>query len=334
MGIATTFASILSGAHAPIFIHSSFRTSSTWIWSKFRADPAVTAYYECFHERLQFISATEIKEWDPSVWGSGHPDIEPYFLEYLPLLRKEGGVAGFDQSMAFEQFFPAHGYNGSLSRAEKAYIKRLIARAARLRRTPCLSCKRSLGRTRALKRAIGGTHIVLQRKLLQQWRSYREQARLGNSFFLNTILSTIAVNQHEPFIAFLGDFVRNQPGGTGDIASSHLDEDDLFAVFVAFHFYLYLLTSDDSDLVIRTSELSDPDYRRATGDQLGNCTGLTIDFSDAREWNVVPGDLLRNVEKARRRIEEFCDRARRSANKSVAQAEAFWPLLKDLYEFA
>ena len=317
---------------APIFIHSSFRTSSTWIWSKFRADPAVVAYYECFHESLQSFSAIDVERLRPNIWDSGHPQMQPYFLEYLPLLRKEGGVAGFEQSMAFERFFPLKGYNGSLSRAEKAYVKRLIGRATYPQRTPCLTCKRSLGRLRALKRLVGGTHIVLQRQLLQQWRSYREQARLGNFYFLAKLLHTIALNEHEPFIAFLGDFIRNRPGGTADIVNSELDNDDLFVAFVAFHFYLYLITSDDCDLVIRTSDLPDPDYRHAIENLLGSFTGLAIDFGDAREWFISPSDLLRSVEKARRSVEELCDRALHDADKSSSQAEACWPLLKELYE--
>ena len=334
MGLANSLASLFVRSNALIFIHSSFRSSSTWIWSKFRADPGVIAYYECFHESLQWMSAKDIEAVRPNVWESGHPAMEPYFNEYLPLLRKEGGIAGFEQSMAFHRFFPANGYGGSLTRAETAYTNRLIARAGRLRRTPCLTCKRSLGRLRALKRSIGGTHIVLQRNLLQQWRSYRAQAELGNPYFFDKLLCTIALNQQEPFIALLGDFIRTQPGGSADIVSSELDSDDLLVVFIAFHFYLYLLTFDDSDLVIRTSELSDPDCRHITEELLRSCTGLTIDLSDAREWNVAPADVMHNVEKARRRIEEFCDRARRSANKSASEAEACWPLLKELYEYA
>jgi hypothetical protein len=334
MGIADSLASFFFSSNAPIFIHSSFRSSSTWIWSKFRADPALTTYYEYFHERLQFVSAKEIEGWSPAIWESGHPDLEPYFVEYLPLLRKKGGVAGFEQSMAFDRFFPAKGYDGSLTGAETAYLNRLIAHATRLNRTACLTCKRSLGRMRALKRFSGGTHILLQRKLLPQWRSYREQARLGNSYFLDTVLRIIALNQREPFIALLGDFVRTRQGGSADIVSSKLDSDDHFVAFVALHFYLYLLTLDDSDLVIRTSELSDPDYRQTTESLLRSRTGLTIDLSDAREWKVAPGDVLHDVEKVRGRIEEFCDRARRSANRSALQAEACWPLLKDLYEYA
>ncbi len=155
----------------PTFIHSSFRTSSTWIWSKFRANRAVVAYYECFHENLQSMSVKDVGEIRPDIWGSGHPFVEPYFIEYLPLigkplLRKRGGVKGFRECMSFANFFPTGGYDGPLSRAEADYINLLSANAARLRRAPYFCCKRSLGRVRALKRATGGVHIVLQRKLL------------------------------------------------------------------------------------------------------------------------------------------------------------------------
>jgi hypothetical protein len=260
--------------------------------------------------------------------------MDPYFKEFIPLLRRGGGIAGFDRSMAFERFFPADGYNGSLSRAEVSYIERLMARGTRLRRKPCLACKRSLGRLRALKQSIGGTHIVLQRSLLPQWRSYREQAFTGNPYFLDTLLRTIALNQREPFMAFLGDFVRAQPGGSADIVNSKLGSDDFFSVFVAFHCYLYFLTMDDTDLVIRTSDLTAPYYRHDVEELLKSSTGLAIDLSDARASAVSASDVLQNVEKVRRDVEELCDRARRDADKSTAQGEAVRPLLQELCQKA
>jgi hypothetical protein len=128
MGLVDKLVSLFGQPSAPIFIHSSFRTSSTWIWSKFRADPGVLAYYECFHEDLDSISAAGIEALRPNHWESGHPGMDPYFREFIPLLRRKGGVAGFDRSMAFDRFFPTDGYDGSLSVAETAYVERLIAR--------------------------------------------------------------------------------------------------------------------------------------------------------------------------------------------------------------
>jgi hypothetical protein len=320
----------------PIFIHSSFRTSSTWLWSKFRANRAVVAYYECFHENLQSMSEKDVGEMRPDAWGSGHPDVEPYFIEYLPLIRKplfrkSGGVKRFQECMAFANFFPAAGYDGSLSKAEADYINLLVANAARRRRAPYIFCKRSLGRVRALKRAMGGVHIVLQRKLLDQWCSYSEQARGGNFYFLRTLVRVVALNEHEPFMAFLGDFIRSLPGGSKDIQASELDNDDLFVVFVALHFYLYLLTLDDANLVIKASDLVNADYRRTVESQLLGFTGLTIDLSDAREGIRMPRRLLFDREKVRPEIERLCARALLEADRSVSQAEGCRHLLDELW---
>jgi hypothetical protein len=35
-----------------IFLHSGFRTASTWVWSRFRANTGTLSYYEVFNERL------------------------------------------------------------------------------------------------------------------------------------------------------------------------------------------------------------------------------------------------------------------------------------------
>ena len=315
----------------PTFIHSSFRTSSTWIWSKFRADCAVLAYYEYFHEILETISISDVDALRPGAWESRHPDVEPYFVEYLPLLGIRGGVKGFRETMTLAKFFPADGYSGPLSKAEAGYINLLIANAARLRRAPYFCCKRSLGRMRALKRAVGGTHIVLQRKLLHQWHSYSEQAKRGNSYFLNTLLRTVALNEHEPFMAILGNFIRSRVGSRKNTPASELADDDIFVIFVAFHFYLYLLTSNEADFVIRTSDLVNPDYRRIVESELKRLTGVDIDLSDARERIVSPRSLLVNPERARLEIEAFCARALREAGKSVSQVQSCWRLLDQLW---
>lgn len=43
-----------------IFLHSSFRVSSTWLWSRFRSKDEVVAYYEVFHEQLAIIPGFHI----------------------------------------------------------------------------------------------------------------------------------------------------------------------------------------------------------------------------------------------------------------------------------
>ena len=63
----------------PVFIHSSFRTSSTWIWSKIRQLAITTAYYEVFHEDLQSFTPAAIGALVGNSWPSRHPAVAPYF---------------------------------------------------------------------------------------------------------------------------------------------------------------------------------------------------------------------------------------------------------------
>src|ERR1700761_5819808 len=78
-----------------IFIHSSYRTSSTWFWNKFRQDKRTLAFYEVFHEAIKDISVQWITQITGASWNSNHPSMAPYFLEYLPLIREGGGVEDY-----------------------------------------------------------------------------------------------------------------------------------------------------------------------------------------------------------------------------------------------
>jgi hypothetical protein len=315
-----------------VFVHSSFRTSSTWIWTKFRENPAALAYYEYFHETLASLTAKSVNEQHPRAWRSRHPNSAPYYIEYLNLLKPDGGVEGFDHTMALGTFFPIAGYDGELSSAEAAYINKLMANAELQGRTAVFCCTRSLGRLRALRRAVGGVHIVLQRKLLNQWNSYSGQARTGGTGFFEMILKTVALNQQEPFMAFLGTFIRARAGSCGNILDAKLDDDDLFVVFVGLHVYLYLTAGQDADVLIRTSELADIRYSKTMEFRLCELTGLDITLGGARERVDLPRALLRNPERVRLETEAICARAVSEAGGGAARADHTRTLLDELWQ--
>src|SRR5690242_32732 len=91
---------LYDGARPPIFIHSSWRVSHTWFWLKFRRQPSTLCFYEPFHEGLASLTRTEAQISAPQGWDSGHPRAEPYFLEFLPLIRRAGGVRLFRRECA------------------------------------------------------------------------------------------------------------------------------------------------------------------------------------------------------------------------------------------
>ena len=70
----------------PVFIHSQFRTGSTWLWNKFRQDARNCCYYEPFHQDL-----VKLEPRRPYLWSHDqettralrHPDLDKnYLAEY------------------------------------------------------------------------------------------------------------------------------------------------------------------------------------------------------------------------------------------------------------
>src|SRR5277367_595633 len=82
-------------ANSPFFIHSSWRTGKTWFSLLFRHFPEVTCFYEPYNEVLATLTTAESVRLGPQSWESGHPSSVSYWREYIPLIRKSGGVRLF-----------------------------------------------------------------------------------------------------------------------------------------------------------------------------------------------------------------------------------------------
>ncbi|WP_157102582.1 hypothetical protein, partial [Sphingobium sp. TCM1] len=258
----------------PLFIHSSFRTSSTWLWSKIRKLPNILAYYEIFHESLVNADAKSLNSNNHSSWSSGHPAQAPYFLEFLPLLKKGGGIELFDSSMTFERFIPNDGINGELSLQEISYIKLLIEQGYKNRKIPVLSETRSLGRMPSIKRAMSVNNVLVYRNIFDQWASYSGQSLKGNDYFVSTILETVDKSRDkDQFINCLREFFLNAQPSTKN--------EDLFLLFTIMHIYLYAKCVDHADLVIDTTAIAnDSELRKIVESKLSKMVFASVDLSD------------------------------------------------------
>lgn len=258
-----------------IFVHSSWRTSSTWLWTCFRRAVSTVSYCEIFNEVLATLDTANITKLSPAAWVSGHPEGAPYFLEFLPLLVSQGGVHKYQRSMAIEKFVPAVGLDGDLSSEEVEYVGSLIDHARRLDKQPVLTETRTLGRFLALKRGFGGYHIFLHRNLLHQWASYTHHAYAGNPYFLLTIKSIIEHNQHDPFLKNLQELY---PLGAADCRSANY-----FMAFLLLHLYLYTHAFSHASIAINVTRLArDIDYRRQTGRRIRRQTSIELDLETVR----------------------------------------------------
>lgn len=274
------------GRRKPIFVYSGFRTSSTWLWGKFRAHASLMCYYEPFNEQLGSLTLDSIGESRPDNWRSHHPSGAPYVLEYAGMLGEGVGVPGFPAARDLgERYIGAAGAEGPLDEDVAAYVQGLINHAHQRDKVPLLACTRLLGRAHGLKAAFGGYHILLVRNLFHQWNSYAGQARFGNWYFFQTLYETLGLATRDPVIARLTGFFPEETKANLEtwVASGNFDK--VFCYFVGFHLYFLTLTRRSADLVVHANALAGPDprYRHEIVATIATHVGIELDLEDVSE---------------------------------------------------
>jgi hypothetical protein len=289
-------------APSPIFIHSSWRASHTWFWLKFRCDPSTVCFYEPFHESLTTLTRSEALSLGRDSWNSRHPAGEPYYLEFIPLIRKAGGVRLFAPEFSYRWFLPVGGPTGNLRPQEIRYLALLIRRAGHLQRIPVFGFTRSLGRLAAIKKKFGGIHIFQSRNLWTQWMSVASYKRVGFNYFFEKMLR-VMLEAQDPYFSSLvnrtmGHYLRflgTEEGVTCTRNDNHIgnsitklltliSDEDLFILYMGFHIYLYIQARLNADFVVDITKLArDKDYCDRTHNWITSATGLPIIFNDAAE---------------------------------------------------
>ena len=254
-----------------VFVHSGFRTGSSWLRDKFRASRGTLVFGEIFHEVLATLDAGTATSLAPGSWNSRHPDAAPYFVEFAPLLRREGGVAGYSADMAFERYFPK---DGRLSEEELSYIELLLKHCREIGRAPVFSCTRTLGRVKQLKDAFGGKHILLTRDPFQQWCSYTEQAANGNPYFLTT-------NEWILKSALDAGWLNL---GSPDSATDFLSLQAMHKHLI-LHLKVYSEIASAADVIVNYELLDSEEYRDQVRQLISAECGIVPDLSDFHRAN-------------------------------------------------
>ncbi len=169
----------LFGAPRAVFLHTGWRSAGTWVWSCFRDLRKVRAYYEPFHGALAW-KEEPLSKIRTGSWESGHPAMAvPYFSEFLPLVRPEGGVEGFDPSFELDRFDLEPDAEAP---ALEAYLQGLIQAAKDEGRAAVFKFCRSMGRMPwMIKRFPDACHVAVLRNPASQWSSYWKQHRGQNN---------------------------------------------------------------------------------------------------------------------------------------------------------
>jgi hypothetical protein len=273
---------------APIFLHSSWRTASTYVWAKFRALSQTYCYFEPLNEDLARADDWLVDHFVPWSFARHPPLDQPYFEEYRPLLGRVGGVPGFPRELAYGHYLADH--KQPLPEL-RTYFSRLIALADSYAKVPVLGCVRTSLRVDWFRHHLPGVHLFIARDHRRQFLSYLRQAANGNPYFLERVWVILGNNQDDPAFAPLRKII-DVPffDGSPQLRDARYERrartagsNELYQIF----YYLHLLTlktlKGTCDLIIDVDRMSeDEDFARQTEAKIAALTGIAISFADCK----------------------------------------------------
>ncbi|HEY3596224.1 MAG TPA: hypothetical protein VGL08_01720 [Paraburkholderia sp.] len=183
-----------------IFLHTGWRSAGTWVWSRFRALNAVTAFYEPLSTVIGDLKLADIPAIQPA-WNSGHPALDaPYYDEYQSFMQEGArGVRGYRKRFSTDRF-------GNTPDAEfpamQSYLQNLCDQTIDNGKMPVLKFCRSSGRLPWLKQAFpAAIHVAVVRNPASQFASgWLLHQEWGNPFFVAAPFRVLGLNQTEPLV--------------------------------------------------------------------------------------------------------------------------------------
>jgi hypothetical protein len=273
---------------SPVFIHSLFRTGSTYIWLKFRNNKKNCCYYEPFNEVLSVLSKDVSCELNKTfaIDVLGHPQLgRRYFYEYEKLLIDDiQGVPCFQKSFVADEFCCVNNTNKLIK-----YVDFLISSSGH-RRPVFQFCRSSLRVDWFVRNYPEACNIYIVRNPRDNWASYVINSQKGNNYFLVMNLVFAGLNKKNKYLNELAKRVllieyRNDDFGKEFKAYSQiLDAYSLEEKYFIFYYIWFCSLVENvlrADFILNINKLNeDLDYRKKTIDFL-LLTGVNhIDFSD------------------------------------------------------
>jgi hypothetical protein len=269
-----------------IFLHSSWRSGSTYVWSKFRQRLDCYCYFEPLNEHLTTLTAEIIRRFVPWSFAPHPPLNAPYLEEFRALMAPAGGIPGFPAHLTFGQYCAATA--DSLPELE-LYLADLARVAPRLGRRPVYGFVRTDLRVGWFRTHMPGAHIFIRRDPRCQFLSMLCQAVQGNPYFLQRGLVILCHNMRAPAFAPLLSAVElrallDWPKLDDGVRGQPVDEKLLLRLYFIFYFMWLLarrLGEPYCHMVIDIDRLSlDVRYRRETESRIADVVGMEIPFDD------------------------------------------------------
>jgi len=271
----------------PIFLHSLWRTGSTYVWSRFRAADGTRCFYEPLHDGLARLTRARIDRGTPEVTQqNNHPQLaKPYFAEFAPLVAGRG-VRGYRRRFAYSRFVLAP---GEADPELRAYVGGLIAEAGRADQVAVLGMNRSDLRIGWMRRCFGSYDISVDREPADIFSSYISQMYNGNYYYFTKLMQIVELNRHQEIFQPLAERLKlRTPIEQLCISPKHfyhdvldqMSREDLYALTLRIWAIRSLHALSCCDLVIDLALADRRGYGGMLSERIAADCGLEVSFAD------------------------------------------------------
>ena len=199
-----------------IFLHSLFRSGSTYLFKKFRETEGFWCYYEPFHHELVRLRKDNLDlfRFDNETTGRmNHPNLEkPHFYEYHVAMKDGDSLPFFYTIFAYDEFSSVQHQTLTYQ-----YILNLIESAPGAS-IPLFQFNRSSLRIHWFKKHFPDSlHVYLLRAPRDQFESYFRAGKFSDNIFLAINLYIIIKNYKSWFFEEVYSEIKGVIPLSGDI---------------------------------------------------------------------------------------------------------------------
>ena len=271
----------MNNAGMLIFVHSLFRSGSTYVYNVLKR----TGKFHIYHEPMHEVIASLASSWDALTSRKEelkltlrHDFLQGgYFDEFSELLP--GIKQTFDTKFSFDYYFL---HAGDEAPDIKAYIDLLKDGASQ---PPILQCTRTSGRIDWLKHNYKSNHVFLLRNPWDQWYSYKVDPYIANTPRVvysqtNTPAPLKAVFEASGARPLIG---KNTQEKIAYSFEHPLTPEQDYFLFFGLWLHSFVCGQQECDVFIDMDELSaSAEYRAQCLANLEKIGIQAVDFSDAK----------------------------------------------------
>lgn len=263
--------------NSPIFIHSLFRSGSTYIFDVFRRNKEYWCYQEPLNEIALKLKDTpeDLLQPDASLSVTlRHKQLEkPYFYELYQV--KDGLTSPLESEIIYQRFFDEE----DLEHKTRDYVDFLVREA---KGRPVIQECRTFGRMNLFKNYPDSLNIYLWRNPWDQWWSYKvnDYFDIANLLILNAKEVPLVFELFKSSLSFEANSDINIEQLFNFYAQKKLSAENSYRLFYLLWAYGLIKSSDSTDTAINIDQLSlSEDYKKQVQDKLSKYDINDLDFS-------------------------------------------------------